>query len=148
MTIHHPARFQIHWWNQDQIDQQLQVQPPTEAVVAPTPSTTAPERLLNRLDYQYPYSKATQTTSYQSVSELKRLYNDPDDQDITLLEWHSADQKLAPQRFRYVETELAKPRFTRTKPQAASIGSATHLVMQMLPLTGSTDGSILSSFYR
>ena len=72
MTIHHPARFQIHWWNQDQIDQQLQVQPPTEAVVAPTPSTTAPERLLNRLDYQYPYSKATQTTSYQSVSELKR----------------------------------------------------------------------------
>ena len=49
MTIHHPARFQIHWWNQDQIDQQLRVQPPTEAVVAPTPSTTAPERLLNRL---------------------------------------------------------------------------------------------------
>ena len=147
MTIHHPARFQIHWWNQDQIDQQLQVQPPTEAVVAPTPSTTAPERLLNRLDYQYPYSKATQTTSYQSVSELKRLYNDPDDQDITLLEWHSADQKLAPQRFRYVETELAKPRFLQEqKPQAASIGSATHLVMQMLPLTEVPTEASLAAF--
>ena len=75
--------------------------------MAPTPSTTAPERLLNRLDYQYPYSKATQTTSYQSVSELKRLYNDRTIK--ILLYWNGIPRikKLAPQRFVMLETELS-----------------------------------------
>ncbi|MBM9834346.1 hypothetical protein IAG15_24795, partial [Enterococcus faecalis] len=66
--------------------------------------------LLKRLAYRYPYQKATQTTSYQSVSELKRLYNDPDDQQTTLLEWRSVSEKTNPQQYRYVQDELAKPK--------------------------------------
>jgi ATP-dependent helicase/nuclease subunit A len=146
-TIHHPANFQIHWWTQEQIDQYSQVHANEQVIESQEPVAATSETLQARLDYQYPYHRATQTTSYQSVSELKRLYNDPDDQEITLLEWHSAEEKLAPQRFRYVETELAKPRFLQEeKPQGAAIGSATHTVMQMLPLTEIPTEDFLETF--
>ncbi len=66
---------------------------------------------------------------------MKRLYNDPDDQQTTLLEWRSVSEKTNPQQYRYVQDELAKPKFLQeTKPLASSIGTATHTVLQMIPL--------------
>lgn len=135
-TIDHPAHFRLSWWNQETITQQVQetLVPVEESKRLLAPDSNIDD-LLKRLAYRYPYQKATQTTSYQSVSELKRLYNDPDDQQTTLLEWRSVSEKTNPQQYRYVQDELAKPKFLQeTKPLASSIGTATHTVLQMIPL--------------
>lgn len=73
--------------------------------------------------YQYPYLAATQTTGYQSASELKRLIEDPD------------IKQMASVTNRYVQQTLPKPSFMmQSSVSAADIGTATHIVMQTMPL--------------
>ncbi|OTN76553.1 helicase-exonuclease AddAB, AddA subunit [Enterococcus sp. 8G7_MSG3316] len=133
-TIHHPAHFSITWWNQEALSVESAPLEVTEETEVESSNDVALDDLTKRLAYQYMYPKATETTSYQSVSELKRLYNDPDDQQTTLLAWQSASEKTQ-QQHRYVQDTLATPKFMQDiEPQAATIGTATHTVLQMLPL--------------
>ncbi|WP_430609172.1 helicase-exonuclease AddAB subunit AddA [Enterococcus sp. DIV0876] len=132
-TIHHPAHFSITWWNQTALSQESVIEVREEANVEEAASV-AIDDLTNRLAYRYAYPKATETTSYQSVSELKRVYNDPDDSQTTLLAWQSASEKTQ-QQHRFVQDTLAKPKFMQAfQPTAATIGTATHTVLQMIPL--------------
>lgn len=87
--------------------------------------------LKKRLLFKYPYPEATKTTSYQSVSELKRLYDDPDNRETLEL-----TPTPAQTQYRFTESDLGEPKFLGTKKElsAAEIGTATHLVMQLLPL--------------
>lgn len=133
-TIQHPAHFSITWWNQAALAQEIILEEVTEEAVVDDPASVDIADMTQRLSYQYTYPKATDTTSYQSVSELKRLYNDPDDQQTTLLAWQSATEKTQ-QQHRYVQEALAKPKFMQAvASDAAAIGTATHTVLQMLPL--------------
>lgn len=88
------------------------------------------------LQYDYAFEAATHATAYQSVSEIKRLFEDPD-----LSEGRGiADKRLDPEEqtgLRYVDTELSKPKFMQentSAPSAAAIGTATHLVLQRIDL--------------
>ncbi|WP_072152493.1 helicase-exonuclease AddAB subunit AddA [Weissella viridescens] len=89
------------------------------------------------LDFTYPYEGATRATAYQSVSELKRLFEDPDLSAGRVLE----DERLSAQNevgLRFVNESLAEPEFMQhqTKRVApAAIGTATHMVMQRVDLT-------------
>lgn len=86
------------------------------------------------LDFGYAEQAATTTTAYQSVSEVKRLFDDPDNINLGQLIFNAQQVK---QTHRYVTDELAKPKFMQTmiEPTAAEIGTATHLVLQELDLT-------------
>lgn len=136
-TMDHPAHFSIHWYTQDKI-QELKASSQNEAS-ASSVSICLPDEsidgLKERLAFQYELPKSTQTTSYQSVSEMKRLYNDPDEQLFGKIEWESNFDQHKKQ-FRYTQEELPKPAFLEEKkPDATTIGTATHTVLQLLPLS-------------
>ena len=94
------------------------------------------------LEYKYEYTSATKTTAYQSVSEVKRLFEDPDDYGLPKLE---IDNNGQIQANRFVNEQLSIPRFaqqvTKTAPQSQAIGTATHLVLQNLDFTKAIDYS-------
>lgn len=92
----------------------------------------AVEDALKMMTASYPYQLASQTTSYQSVSEIKRLFEEPDDGQMVKI-----DVTNPRQSHRYVEDELDRPKFISevSKPSGAEIGKATHLVLQALTLS-------------
>lgn len=89
------------------------------------------------LKFKYPHALATSTTAYQSVSEIKRLFEDPDN-------LSTAQISLTPTGFaketgiqRHITDDFAVPVFTQVnddRPSKTAIGSATHLLLQVLPL--------------
>ena len=69
------------------------------------------------------------------MSDLKRAFDDPDNNMMQSLEIDWQDQ--APQGInRYVQGELKLPKFmtTKVKVSPAQVGTATHLLLQKLPL--------------
>ncbi|RPA65098.1 helicase-exonuclease AddAB subunit AddA [Aerococcus agrisoli] len=83
---------------------------------------------------EYAYQSATKTTSYQSVSELKRMLQDPDE--AYLQSWSKGNQNSLTQTFRYTEDEYDQPKFMQAAQAVspAAIGSASHLLMQKIDL--------------
>lgn len=88
----------------------------------------------DQLTFSYPAKGATETTAYQSVSEVKRLFEDPDNDQLGQLRF---DADTPQQTHRYVTDELPQPQFMQTvrKASPAEIGTATHLVLQEIDLT-------------
>lgn len=86
------------------------------------------------LNFKYQDEAATQTTAYQSVSEIKRVFDDPDKFELNFSEV-DVNQRIKPQN-RFVTESLATPRFMNeaTKPKATEVGTATHLILQQLNL--------------
>ncbi|MFD1485668.1 helicase-exonuclease AddAB subunit AddA [Lacticaseibacillus baoqingensis] len=81
------------------------------------------------LDWDYPYQAETQTTGFQSVTEIKRARSeDPDNTELV----RSNRQLLGN---RYV-SDFAKPQFLATTKTVAAtaVGTATHLLLQRLDL--------------
>lgn len=85
------------------------------------------------LDMQYGFEPETRTTAYQSVSEIKRLFEDPDM--LQLGQYNPQWQQSHGNRF--VTSDFKQPAFlqTVTAPTSAEVGTATHLVLQELSLT-------------
>lgn len=82
------------------------------------------------LAYQYPHVAATQTTGFQSVSEIKQLYADPDIEKLS----QSPNSQLQKRQ----SGHFAVPKFAAenadTDISAATIGTATHAVLQAIDL--------------
>ena len=75
-------------------------------------------------DYNYPFKDASSTTAYQSVSEIKKAFNDP-------LETELENAHLLASTNRYLQPIETKPDFLfETKFTGAEIGTATHLLLQ------------------
>lgn len=91
-------------------------------------------QIKNRLLYRYSYQEATKTTSYQSVSELKRMYDDPDNREALSLNF--SDEGTQQSVYRFTDEGLSQPKFLETRSQlsAAEVGTATHLIMQLISL--------------
>ncbi|AKP64578.1 ATP-dependent exoDNAse (exonuclease V) beta subunit [Levilactobacillus koreensis JCM 16448] len=101
------------------------------------------EQIKAIMDFQYPHQAATETTAYQSVSEAKRLFEDPDNTKIG--EYQPTERGQAGRRF--VTHDFARPEFLQTvrEPLPTEIGSATHLVLQQLDVTSApTEESVQS----
>ena len=83
----------------------------------------------NILDFQYTHQDAVNTTAYQSVSEIKGLFSDPDDDEM-------ARADIINDSGRYFSNQFKKPSFLveTKKVSATDIGSATHLVLQKVPI--------------
>lgn len=83
------------------------------------------------METPYPFIAATHTTSYQSVSEIKRLFEDPDINNLLQIDFEGQSKTG-----RYVEPDLPRPNFMQQikKPTHAEIGTAVHYVMQHVPL--------------
>ena len=77
----------------------------------------------------------TKTTAYQAVSDLKRVFDDPDVLSMQSLEL-TMDEKNPQGINRYVQKEFRMPNFMakETLVTPAEIGVATHLLLQKIPL--------------
>ncbi len=132
----HPAHFKISFNGLEDVKPELvsQIELISESsgtFVAENPSLL--NEALARLNYTYPFKDSTQTTSYQSVSEIKRVFEDPDNADLLTLD---LTQERARTVNRHADDQLAKPKFMEEvgEVQGTEIGTATHLIMQLMPL--------------
>lgn len=105
-------------------------QPQADAV---PPAEIDVDQVHQIMDFRYPHQAATQTTAYQSVSEAKRLFEDPDNAAIG--EYQPVGNGQHGRRF--VTHDFARPEFLQTvrAPLPTEIGTATHLVLQQLDVT-------------
>lgn len=139
----HPASFSISFMDETAIQESFSKLNFIEAnsgesrqVIAEDKSIT--KRGIKRLNFFYPYQLATKTTNYQSVSEIKRVFEDPDNKEIGKLELSDSDAKSTSQIVnRMVEGSLRKPQFIDSvrQPSAAEIGTATHYLLQLVDLS-------------
>lgn len=125
----HPASFKIDFVDPQTIAGAVQGYLPEIKTLEIPQGVINIETLKKQLLFKYPYPEAAKTTSYQSVSELKRLYDDPDNRE-------TLDLTATQTQYRFTEGELNSPKFLGTQRElsSAEIGTATHLVMQLLPL--------------
>ncbi|WP_125604554.1 helicase-exonuclease AddAB subunit AddA [Lapidilactobacillus bayanensis] len=98
------------------------------------------------LNFQYPHQTATQTTAYQSVSEIKQAFTDPDQFQLSFLPLtlsattgqQTATNLLPPTDLggRLVSDDFPKPNFMtqQQKVTGAQVGTATHLMLQRVEL--------------
>lgn len=98
------------------------------------------QQVKDLLNYQYPHHNATMTTGYQSVSEVKNIFADPDLTEMDYLatgESRKKIQQMESDKFRYLQDQLAVPKFIQTEEavSSAEVGSATHLLFQLMDLT-------------
>src|SRR5699024_3807190 len=105
-------------------------QPQADAV---PPAEIDVDQVHQIMDFRYPHQAATQTTAYQSVSEAKRLFEDPDNAAIGEYQPVGNGQHGR----RYMTHDFARPEFLQTvrAPLPAEIGTAPHLVLQQLDVT-------------
>lgn len=135
-----PAKFKVHFATAADVEPAQQV---NEAAVdwltqtaksAETVADTVDSAQVKHImDFQYPHQAATVTTAYQSVSEAKRLFEDPDNASIG--EYQPDTHGQAGNRF--VTHDFARPDFLQTvrEPLATEIGTATHLVLQQISVS-------------
>lgn len=135
----HGARFSIQWLKESELAEQVtQLQLSTVSESREIKESLPNDwqvRAQTILNYQYPFTVATMTTSYQSVSEIKRLFEDPDEAGTGKLVWQS-NQERAVSQHRYAQEELGRPNFMSVvkTPTAATIGTATHTILQLVPM--------------
>lgn len=103
------------------------------------------QQIKQLLNFTYPDQVATATTAYQSVSEVKRVFEDPDTPLMQANPTVSVSQSRPSSR--YVTDELATPQFLQTAqaPTGAEVGSATHLVLEQLPLNAPVTKAVVET---
>lgn len=83
--------------------------------------TSAIEQLFT---FAYPFKTSVQTTTYQSASEINKVFGDPLDQEL-------ANSHLESSSNRYLQAIETQPSFLYdSQLTGAQIGTATHLVLQ------------------
>lgn len=140
----HPASFQLTFVQQATIREQMEkmtfdLEEEEPQALASSSEKSSVESARKLLDFTYPYELATKTTNYQSVSEIKRIFEDPDNKEIHKLDVQ-AERKQSPHALivhRMSEGGLGKPKFIESvrKPSATEIGTATHSILQLIDLT-------------
>lgn len=149
-SIHHYATgFNVHFFEQDQLEETIisresdvkeewyeELKKGKWKEEADKEVIKAVSDAVEMMNKPYAYQLATQTTSYQSVSEIKRLFEEPQDGQMIKI-----DVTNPRQSHRYVEDELSRPSFVSEalKPSPAEVGQATHLVLQALDLKDKPD---------
>lgn len=132
------AHFSVSFFSvEDLIQPDLAIKEMAESTPKQAPlleMTQDTARAIQRLDFVYPNQLAMKTTSYQSVSEIKRVFEDPTQAELLTLDLSSNEPKTA---YRYTEDQLAAPKFLTKSIEvsAAAVGTATHLVLQRFSLT-------------
>ena len=122
--------------NQNEIHAPIASAEGSELVEDGTYSPMDFDRAKTILNYQYANLQATQTAAYQSVSEIKQIFEDPD-----LAQMQTAviteNGQLQPANVLKVD-ELPLPDFMNDgsqKPSSSAVGTATHLILQLIDFT-------------
>ncbi|WP_429971746.1 helicase-exonuclease AddAB subunit AddA [Fructilactobacillus sp. Tb1] len=95
------------------------------------------------MGFKYAYPDATKTTAYQSVSEIKGQFDDPDIIQLGSI----AGKNDVLKNTRYNNASFVEPKFLQTAqaPNSREIGTATHLVFQKLNVYERVDFDAVNS---
>lgn len=140
------AEYVMQLWTANQVEAQLaQLRSERGATMmedAGSQPLTSEERqfIHHVLTMKYSHPAATKTTAYQSVSAIRDIFanQDPDDAQMGRLTFNKAEVKDEGQ---YLQGSFDQPRFMQTgetAPSPTEVGTATHLVFQLLDLTNGT----------
>lgn len=91
------------------------------------------QKMQHILAYDYPNKVASNTAAYQSVSEMKRLFEDPDRGSLKALDITESGEFQPANEL--VSKELVLPEFMTDgskRPSSAAVGTATHLLLQLI----------------
>lgn len=92
------------------------------------------DQLKSLITYDYTHKQATITSSFQAVSDINRIIEEPDDERQVKI--NVSYDRITPQR--YVTDDLNSPKFMQSSSRTVSpadVGSATHLILQKLDLS-------------
>lgn len=128
-----PSHRDDSHWLKDQIDAEI------DAQVGDSMGVQGSSDSLNRIKHlmmaKYPHRLSTSTAAYQSVSELKRLYEEPSHDQLADFTDRSKKppQNEGVQGIRFTRDSFSKPSFMIEKVyDAARIGTLNHYLMQKL----------------
>ncbi|MGC6768983.1 helicase-exonuclease AddAB subunit AddA [Enterococcus sp. LJL51] len=152
----HSGRFTVSFMDEPMIQEafsklQSFEKMPVEKSVSGKDNQVLLTRGLKRLNYNYPYAISTQTTNYQSVSEIKRLFEDPDEKSIGKLDISEQQAKMNERIVNRLTTEeFSRPRFMEEiqQPSAADVGTATHYLLQLIDLTETPERATLEQLLK
>lgn len=140
----YPVKFSYHFYTEEDIAEDLQETEASEEpswvkdlkeneVVLPleNDSKHAINKALDVINYDYPFQLSTITTNYQSVSEVKQLFEEPNSEKLSKIDW-TDESKVN----RFTSDLLERPKFLQeiTKPTPVEIGQATHFLLQNIDL--------------
>ena len=113
-------------------DEKVHLQEEISPQESKTESISALAQYTKKLfNFNYPFQDASQTTAYQSVSEIKKAFNDPLDTELE-------NAHLISSTNRYLQPIDTKPDFLfKTRFTGAEIGTAMHLILQYYDYHGS-----------
>lgn len=142
-----PARFKVEFWDKQRLqndmgtDQEKINEKADEWAKRQAQSGQLPAGYAALMDFDYPDKQLTVTTAYQSVTDIRRLFEDPDTDlmgqiDIDQAGNFNESTDHEAQRTAYLQHGFERPLFMMEEANVtpAQIGTATHLVFQKLPL--------------
>ncbi|MDN6196354.1 MAG: helicase-exonuclease AddAB subunit AddA, partial [Atopostipes suicloacalis] len=140
-----PVQFSYEFYSEEQIIKSLYQSEKEEKInwiddlekndlkiMADQKTKEAVKKALETIQMDYPYELSTKTQNYQSVSEVKQLFEEPDDGQLVKIDWtENQESKLEHKK------SFDRPKFLQevSSATASEIGQATHLVLQKLDLS-------------
>lgn len=103
------------------------------------------------LTFDYPYRQAARSKSNRSVTELKRLFEEPENGQIVKLDLRDSEvsfDRTSPSAL-YKKESFLEPKFISNPSEevdALAIGQSTHLLMQKIPLQEKMTATYFKSF--
>ncbi|GKS80923.1 ATP-dependent helicase/nuclease subunit A [Ligilactobacillus pabuli] len=151
------AQFKIEFWDQARVEyeikptQEQETKKAAEWLERQAQGGQLPPKYAQLLEFKYPNTQLTLTTAYQSVTDIKRLFEDPDNDLMGQMDIDQLDQaqraKKEVQQATYLQHGFERPLFMLEEENVtpAQIGTATHLVFQKLPLDAPVTLAVVQS---
>lgn len=150
--IENTPNYAIELWTGEAVAQlqpenidEVSSDPKSQSLLSQDISQTLNAEAKKILDFKDENIRLSREPAYQAVTDIKGLFNDPDNELMTELDVNTVDSQEQKQSNEFFA--FNKPDFMTTKQQVsgAKIGSATHLVFQKLDLTKPIDDAAINS---
>lgn len=159
-----PAKFKVEFWDKQRL--QLDIGAKQDKVTEKAQQWAKrqaqggqlPPQYSELMEFQYPNDQLTRTTAYQSVTDIKRLFEDPDNDLMAQIDIDQIDSprlqqttaKNEDQPAIYLQHGFNRPLFMMEENDVtpAQIGTATHLVFQKLPLTAPVTSEVVETVIK
>lgn len=129
--------YRIELWTSKAVGMQREKEDVETQSVAETIESDEISQTLNTdaktiLDFVYPNQSLTKEPAYQAVTDIKRLFDDPDNDNMTTLDAnHLKEKQMTISSFAFNKPEFLT---TTVAVSPAEIGTATHLLFQKIDL--------------
>lgn len=152
-----PAKFKVEFWDKRRLQSDMGIsqakitEQAAQWAKRQSQSGQLPADYSALMEFKYPDTQLTMTTAYQSVTDIKRLFEDPDNDlmgQVNIDQVGNSNQNKDQNDEKhalYLQHGFERPLFMMEENNVtpAQVGTATHLVFQKLPLTGTVTRKVV-----